>query len=637
MLLRKGLAVGIVLLFLVSIVPFIHGASDVHRGEDSASVQDDDYQYMTDWSVHADVSNSIIKSTWSDIQNRELSDDVNIKKTLSSTNGGLMNSSWPMSCHDTYHTSQSLISTADNPGTEKWRYKTIQDAGTIESGAVVDKNGIIYFGTMGEDHKLYALYPNGTMKWYYKTPAAGIIWSTPAIADDGTIYVGDWNGRLSALNQNGSLQWQIYHSGEFHSSPAIDDDGTIYLGHSSGILYAINPDGTEKWHSNVGDKATSDPAIGEDGTIYIGSGDNYFYAIYPNGTLRWRYLTGGVIKGHPSIAPDGTIYVPSFDGYLYALHPDGTLIWKVSTGDDVAAASAAVSSDGTLYVGTEVLRTFYPNGTLKWMVDVGGDVYGTSPAISADGTIYVSAGICIVAVNPEGTIKWKKLISNVAVLSSPCISEDGSIYVGSSWRNQDGTHSWGYLHAFGDAPLSVDAGGPYSGNALDSISFMSTIFGGALPYTYLWEFGDGNTSDLEHPTHTYAKPGEYIATLTLIDGEGNSSSDTANVSVGTSRPTVRILRPENALYLFNIKLKTISSQPIIIGRIKITVEAYQEDVGIDHVSFYIDSFYKYSDYEPPYEWVWKERSFFFHDISVWAESKDGKSGEASIHNVLKIF
>ncbi|HWR27571.1 MAG TPA: PQQ-binding-like beta-propeller repeat protein [Candidatus Thermoplasmatota archaeon] len=592
-------------------------------------------EYMNDWFVHTDDSNGIIGSAYSDIQNKGSSDDMIVKKT-SSSNGGLQNSSWPMSCHDTYHTSQSSISTADNPGTEKWRYKTLQDAGTVESGAIVDNNGIIYFGSMGADHKLYALYPNGTMKWYYKTPAAGIIWSTPTIADDGTVYVGDWNGRLSALDQNGSLLWQLYRSGEFASSPAIGDDGTIYLGHSGGCLYAINPDGSEKWHYETGYYVNSGPAVGMDGTIYIGSADNYIYALYPNGVIRWRYLTGGVIKGHPSIAPDNKIYVPSFDGNLYALNPNGTLIWKVSTGDEVAAASAAIATDGTLYVGTEVLRAFYPNGTLKWMVDVGGDVYGTSPAVSADGTIYVSAGVCIVAVNPDGTIKWKKLISNVAVLSSPCISEDGSIYVGSSWRNHDGTLTWGYLHAFGEAPLSVDAGGPYSGNAEQSISFMSTTFGGALPYTFQWEFGDGNTSNLEHPTHTYSRPGEYIATLTLVDGEGNSSSDTANVTVGTSLPTVRILRPENALYLFNKKIMPLK-RPVIIGRITIKVEAFQEDVGIDHVSFYIDSGYKYSDYEAPYEWDWTDRSFSFYDIGVAAESKDGKWGGADIYNVLKIF
>jgi len=558
--------------------------------------ENDNYLYEESWSINDDKLQTMYTASFQieESPSRFIGNNDHEK-----SNDGLMNSSWPMSCHDIHHTSQSPISTMNNPGTEKWRFKTLIDAGTVESGAVIDNNGIIYFGSMGADHYLYALYPNGTLHWKYRIP--GLIWSTPAIANDGTIYVGDWDGHLSALNQNGSLKWQIYRSGEFHSSPAIGDDGTIYLGHSSGNLYAINSDGSEKWLYDAGDKATSDPAIGEDGTIYIGSGDNYLYAIYPNGTLHWRYLTGGVIKGHPSIAPDGTVYIPSFDGYLYALNPDGTLIWKVITGTEIAAASAAVSSDGTLYVGTEVLRAFYPNGTLKWSLDVGGDVYGTSPALSADGTIYVSAGVCIVAVNPDGTMKWKKLISNVAVLSSPCIDENSSIYVGSSWRNHDGTLTWGYLHAFGDAPLSVDAGGPYSGNALESISFMSTTFGGALPYTFNWEFGDGSISDQEHPSHTYARPGEYVAMLTLIDGEGNSSSDTANVSVGTSLPTVRILRPENALYLFNIRLISLKL-PVIIGRITLEAEAFQEDVGIEHVEFYIDHEYRFSDYDQHYEW-----------------------------------
>ena len=623
--------ISLLILFLMVSTSLVGVSNQVT--DDSFVVQQDSYQYMTDWSVNRSnqtTSEKICGPFYSNVESR---DDTNTEMNPLSH---LMNSSWPMSCHDAHHTSQSPISTADNPGTEKWRYKTLQDAGTIESGAIVDNSGIIYFGSMGTDHKLYALYPNGTMKWYYKTPAAGIIWSTPAIADDGTIYVGDWDGRLSALNQNGSLKWQIYHSGEFASSPVIGEDGTIYLGHSGGCLFAINPDGTDKWHYQTGDYINSGPAFGEDDTIYVGSADNYLYALYPNGTLRWRYLTGGVIKGHPSIAPDGTIYVPSFDGYLYALHPDGTLIWKISTGTEVAAASAAIATDGTLYVGTEFLRAFYSNGTLKWAVDVGGDIYGTSPAVSADGTIYVGAGVCIVAVNPDGTIKWKKLISNVAVLSSPCIDENGSIYVGSSWRNHDGTLTWGYLHAFGDASLSVDAGGPYSGYALEPISFMSTTFGGVLPYTFQWEFGDGNTSDLEHPTHSYARPGEYIATLTLIDGEGNNSSDTANVTVGTSAPTVRILRPENALYLFNIKLLPLN-RPVIIGKITIKVEAFQEDVGIDHVSFYIDTWYKYSDYEAPYEWVWNERGIGFYDIGVAAESNDGRWSGADIYNVLKIF
>ncbi len=132
--------------------------------------------------------------------------------------------------------------------------------------------------------------------------------------------------------------------------------------------------------------------LNQDGTIYIGSGDNYLYALYPNGTLRWRFETGGYIKGSASIAPDGTIYVPSFDGYFYAVYPNGTMKWRASTGSSVAAAGVALAEDGTIYVGTELLRAYCPNGTLRWSADVQGDIYGTVPAVSGDGTIYVSAG-----------------------------------------------------------------------------------------------------------------------------------------------------------------------------------------------------------------------------------------------------
>lgn len=127
-----------------------------------------DYRaYENSWSINCDSTSTADEPAYQaeTLIHESVGGDDRGRET-----GGLQNSSWPMSCHDTYHTSQSPISTADNPGTEKWRYKTLKDAGTIESGAIVDKNGIIYFGSMGADHNLYAIYPNGTQKWYYKIP-----------------------------------------------------------------------------------------------------------------------------------------------------------------------------------------------------------------------------------------------------------------------------------------------------------------------------------------------------------------------------------------------------------------------------------------------------------------------------------
>jgi hypothetical protein len=38
--------------------------------------------------------------------------------------------------------------------------------------------------------------------------------------------------------------------------------------------------------------------------------------------------------------------------------------------------------------------------------------------------------------------------------------------------------------------------------------------------SYMWNFGDGSTSTVEKPSHTYAQPGSYLVFLTVIDGNG---------------------------------------------------------------------------------------------------------------------
>jgi outer membrane protein assembly factor BamB len=398
-------------------------------------------------------------------------------ESFSRSTDGVMNCSWPMCLHDIHHTAQSQYSTANNTGVEKWRFRTIGD-GDIESGAVIDKNGTIYFGSLGSDRRLTALNQNGTLKWAYQT--GGLVWSDPAITENGTIYFGSWDDYLYGMYPNGAVKWRFNAGTDLASSPAIADDGTIYFGGFNGYIYAVNPNGTKRWWYPTGNHIVSDPAIGNDGTVYIGSGDYYVYALYPNGTFRWRFGTAADIKGSPSIAPDGTIYVPSFDGYLYALYPNGTMKWRASTGNSVAARSAAIASDGTLYVGTEILRAFYPNnGTLKWICDVGGDVYGCSPAISSDGTIYVSAGASLVAVSPDGTVRWKKQITDVHARSSPCIGEDGTVYVGST----NGVNEWyGILHAFGSGePKKIEIQQPEPGRLyLFSLDMGRTLLGNTV-------------------------------------------------------------------------------------------------------------------------------------------------------------
>ena len=78
---------------------------------------------------------------------------------------------------------------------------------------------------------------------------------------------------------DGELKWVFQTGGHVTPSPAIASDGTIYVGSYDDNLYAINPDGTQKWAFRTRGDVLSSPAIGSDGTIYVGSHDNNFYAI----------------------------------------------------------------------------------------------------------------------------------------------------------------------------------------------------------------------------------------------------------------------------------------------------------------------------------------------------------------------
>ena len=415
---------------------------------------------------------------------------VSTTSTSSDISNGPMDSAWPMKCHDTHHTGRSPYGTADIPYNELWRYEFDW---IVDADPSIGDDGTIYIGGSyeGLSWYLYAIYPNGTLRWMYY--AGGLIWNMgPAIADDGTIYFGAWDNSLHAVNPDGSEKWKYSAGSDIKSSPVISEDGTIYFGTMlpGNEIIAVNPNGTEKWRYEIGDITVSDPAIGDDGTIYIGSQDNNLYALYPNGTLRWYFETGDSVCGPPSIADDGTIYVGSYDDYLYALYPNGTFRWKTEIwyGSDT---NPSIGHDGTIYISSaSKLFAINPvNGDIDWEFDLGGTVMHSSSAICADGIIYTGLDIDdwnggeIIAVNPDGTERWRERISNKYVDSSPAIGEDGTIYISSASKDP-GSSS---LHAFGrldpNAPQAPTITGETDGKA-------------GVEYEYTFSSTDPNDDDV---------------------------------------------------------------------------------------------------------------------------------------------
>jgi outer membrane protein assembly factor BamB len=204
-------------------------------------------------------------------------------------------------------------------GLKLWEFAT---EGAVYSSPAIATDGTVYFGS--RDNKFYAINPDGTKKWDF--PTSHNIESSAAIGSDGTIYFGGVDKKVYALNPDGTKKWEFTTEGYLYSSPAIGPDGTIYIGQSSddAKLYALNPDGTKKWEFLTSGDAYASPAIASDGTIYFGTYDNKLYALNPDGTKKWEFLAGGWMRSSPAIGADGTVYIGSYDKKLYAINPDGT-------------------------------------------------------------------------------------------------------------------------------------------------------------------------------------------------------------------------------------------------------------------------------------------------------------------------
>lgn len=79
---------------------------------------------------------------------------------------------------------------------------------------------------------------------------------------------------------------------------------------------------------------------------------------------------------------------------------------------------------------------------------------------------------------------------------------------------------------------------PVTGCAPFTNVFSSTATGNEPVTGYLWDFGDGTTSALSNPSHTFASPGSYTITLTITTAGGCTATTTVvdGVVVG-SKPT----------------------------------------------------------------------------------------------------
>lgn len=268
--------------------------------------------------------------------------------------------------------------------------------------------------------------------------------SSPALARDGTIYLGTFSGHLVAISPEGKKIWQYRAGLEIKSSPAIADDGTIYFGSRDRKLHAVTPHGKALWTFATGAWVDSSPAISHDGTVFFGSWDKNFYAVSPRGELKWKFATSNLITSSPALAADGTVYFGSHDFCFYALTPEGKLKWKFATGGEIDS-SPAIANDGTVIFGSSDgnLYALRADGTELWRHRTGGYT-ASSPVLDAQGNSFFVATKNHISLDRKGKMRWSHP-AELPMEMAPAICADGGVLMSQPWHmliKLDGTNGW---------------------------------------------------------------------------------------------------------------------------------------------------------------------------------------------------
>lgn len=314
----------------------------------------------------------------------------------------------------------------DSKLTKVWEYRL--GRAEVRGPASVDAAGNVYFvvetGRGVDDWSaarefLYSLDRDGAFRWQFEITGAagandGIGMLSPAIASDGTIYVG--GGRLYALDPSGTKQWEFTPAGHPYvlvtNAPIIDPAGNLYFV-SWRTVHSLRPDGTERWSFDTGqwDAGSSSPAFSVAfDRVYVAAGATLFCIDATSGAELWRNappelrITEGIFRATPAVDDADNVYVGTKadeESVFYAFGSDGAVLWQRKIGADLYS-SPALGDDGALYVGSEIVNPGFDShygarfhaldratGAERWSVELLGDVTWSSPALSDDGTIYV--------------------------------------------------------------------------------------------------------------------------------------------------------------------------------------------------------------------------------------------------------
>ena len=154
--------------------------------------------------------------------------------------------------------------------------------------------------------------------------------ATAAIAD-GRVFVGDEDGRLTALAlADGRVLWQVSGAESVEAPVAVRDELVLWADSGGTVRAGDAATGAVRWTAQTAGRVMAGP-MPEGELVLVGSYDGHLYALRPtDGTVAWKYDAGERVHGTPAVVGEFAI-VAACDAHLHVLRiADGAPVRRVA-------------------------------------------------------------------------------------------------------------------------------------------------------------------------------------------------------------------------------------------------------------------------------------------------------------------
>ncbi|MBN4052270.1 MAG: hypothetical protein COC01_04550 [Bacteroidetes bacterium] len=352
---------------------------------------------------------------------------------------------------------------------------------------------------------------------------------------------------LSSTAQNSLIEWEKTYGGQsWEEGNAIvqtsdggyiiagwtySNDGDVlgFLGAQDYWIIKLDKDGALEWQKPLGGTSI------EDATDVIETSEGNFVVIGRS------YSLDGQVTGNAG----------GYDYWIVKLNPNGDIIWQKALGGtyeetpysiiegsdgNYVVTGFATSDDGDVGLPSTSWKDFWivkldTSGTVKWKKPYG----GYSDEIAYDITNTSDGGYLVAGTHDGSFIGY---FTGTSLPNGGTITSSGNAitvkqYTGETfWYKTGFTTAWSCSTATPtQTPVANIEARPNSCNGLTYFYDFSENYA----TTWLWDFGDGNSSTDQHPVHYYESDNNYMVKLTASNGFGN---DTITTSITINKSAV---------------------------------------------------------------------------------------------------